>query len=591
MAPQTTTRRADPDLWESLSEMVETAITTAGGLRNAAEWVSKNTSDPRNAAKPFSFAKHEYQIGILNDPHPILAIRKSVQIGASEASLRLALAICAKFANISAIYVLPSIRFATKFSMARCDPIIDASPRLKALADRDVSSNELKKIGSSFLYFTGAAQSSSAISIPARALLIDEYAWCDPQVVSVFTSRLGHQQESEKIIRYFSSPLHPRSDISALVEQGTMNEYMVYHDTCGQWVTVSPLENMIIPGFDDHISNLQVADLDDRRIDVDGAYIQCQFCRNPVSLANLADHTRRAWVPRYPSREIASYDANPLVLPELRTPAVLLRDLRLYRSTQRWTQFSLGQPAEAASDMITQGALDRCFMVAQQTPLSHSVSGAVIGCDVGKTSHIAIGKQVGGVLNVLWLETVRQTDDNATGNLLVERFYSYHAVQAILDAAPDFSVVKSTIGRLPYNQVWGAYFVRGRGKANLETWELDEKEGVIKIGRTRALDEFVEAFNKGLIKLPAGMSFENDIRQHLQRLKRITNLDAVGEETAQWVSSDSSDHWFFAILYCFIASKLVEESRTGVVPGMDLSRLVGRVRLNSSYDPSRLRAA
>ena len=34
MAPQTTTRRADPDLWESLSEMVETAITTAGGLRN-----------------------------------------------------------------------------------------------------------------------------------------------------------------------------------------------------------------------------------------------------------------------------------------------------------------------------------------------------------------------------------------------------------------------------------------------------------------------------------------------------------------------------------------------------------------------------
>ena len=576
------TTHIDPELWDALSEQVETAIITGGGLHNAATWISKNTRDPRNSAKPFSFKGHEYQISILNDAHPYVAVRKSTQIGLSELSVRLALAISAKFSNISTIYVLPSIRFAQKFSMARCDPLIEASPRLKALADRDVSSNELKKIGSSFLYFTGAAQNSSAISIPARALLIDEYAFADPKVISVFTSRLSHQEEHEKIVRFFSSPLHPHADISALVEQGTLNEYMVYHEACGQWVTVSPLENLVLPGFNDHISTIQVADLDDRRVNLDLAFVQCGHCHNPISLANLADPTRRAWVARHPGREMASYEAGPFVLPQLRTPTILLRDLRLYRNTQRWINYSLGQPSESASDMITQSALDRCFTTIQQSPISHSVSGAVIGCDVGKVSHVAIGKQVGGVLNVLWLETVRQTDDNATGNLLVERFYSYHAVQAILDAAPDFSVVKSTIGRLPYNQVWGAYFVRGRGKSNLETWELDEKEGVIKIGRTRALDEFVEAFNKGLIKLPAGMSFENDIRQHLQRLKRITNLDAVGEETAQWVSSDSSDHWFFAILYCFIASKLVEESRTGVVPGMDLSRLVGRVRLKQA---------
>ena len=103
-----------------------------------------------------------------------------------------------------------------------------------------------------------------------------------------------------------------------------------------------------------------------------------------------------------------------------------------------------------------------------------------------------------------------------------------------------------------------------------------------RISRTRALDEFVEAFNKGLIRLPAGLSFENDVRQHLQRLKRITNVDGVGEETVQWISSDSSDHWFFALVYLFVASKLVEESGSGIVAGMDLSRLVGRVRLKQA---------
>ena len=152
----------------------------------------------------------------------------------------------------------------------------------------------------------------------------------------------------------------------------------------------------------------------------------------------------------------------------------------------------------------------------------------------------------------------------------------------VIDAAPDVTTPKYVAGQLPYNQVWGSYFVRGRGKSNLSSWETDEKEGVVKISRTRALDEFVEAFNKGLIRLPAGLSFENDVRQHLQRLKRITNTDGVGEETVQWISSDSSDHWFFALVYLFVASKLVEETGSGIVAGMDLSRLVGRVRLKQA---------
>ena len=37
----------------------------------------------------------------------------------------------------------------------------------------------------------------------------------------------------------------------------------------------------------------------------------------------------------------------------------------------------------------------------------------------------------------------------------------------------------------------GAYFVRGRGRGNLESWEVNERDGTVKIARTRLIDQFV----------------------------------------------------------------------------------------------------
>lgn len=571
--------RIDHNVWTSLYEQLETAIVAGGGMGNISQWISTNTRDPRNAAKPFSFEGHEYQIGILNDTHPTLAIRKATQVGASEMSVRLALAVCAKFPNISAIYVLPSIRFAQKFSMARADTVIEASPRLKAMADRAVFSNELKKIGSSFLYFGGAADKSSAISIPSRALFIDEVAFADPKIISTYVSRLGHQEEHERIVRYFSSPLHPHADISALYEQGTQNEYFAYHDPCGTWVPVRVLDHLVLPGFNDHLTVLDYADLDNPKYRVDQAYIKCDHCHAPFSLENLCDPIRRAWVPAYPDREMASYDAGPLVLPQYRTPQNLLRDLKLYKSTARWVQYSLGQGFESSSDMVLASTLDRAFVVPPVSPRTGGIYGACLGVDVGKTSHVAIGRKVGQALEIVWMETVRQDENNATGRTLVDRYRQYGCLSGVIDAAPDISTPRWVAGQLPYNQVWGCYFIRGRGKSDLRAWAVDEREGVVKVSRTRALDDFVEKMNKGLIKLPAGLGAEEEIRAHMQRLKRVINYDTAGEESAQWIASDPETHWFFAVFYAWLASEMLEESGVGIPPGLALGNLVSKVRL------------
>jgi hypothetical protein len=573
-------RHFDKDLFAGLLDQVETAVTSAGGLRNAAEWICKNTRDPGNVNLQFSLRGHEYQRAILNDTSPYVAIRKATQIGASELSIRLALAVCAKFFGINAVYVLPSIRFSQKFSMSRVDPVIAASPRLRAITSSAVNSNELKQIGSSFLHFSGAAQNSSAISIPARALFVDEYAFCDPSIVSVFHSRLGHQLEAEKIVRYFSSPLHPHSDISQLYENGTQSEYLCYHDACGEWVIVNPVEHLTIPGYDDHITNLAYSDVQRNEVGVSRAYIRCEHCGGKITTENLSDPARRSWVSRYPGRDISSYDANPLVLAHIRTPQHLLRDLTLYKNTVKWLQYAMGHPSESASDMITHAAMESSFTVAPMLPSAGGVTGGVIGCDIGKVSHICIGKRVGDSFHVVYMETVRQAEENETGRLLVERYKQYGGMQLVVDAAPDITIPRYLQGNLPYGCIWGCYFVRGRGRTTLESWETDEEAGVVKVNRTRALDEFVEAFNRGKIRLPVGLGLETEVMQHLQRLKRVINFDAAGEEAAQWIATDPETHWFFALFYSWLAAQLVE-SGYSFVSSLGLGGLLGVVRMKS----------
>jgi hypothetical protein len=55
-------------------------------------------------------------------------------------------------------------------------------------------------------------------------------------------------------------------------------------------------------------------------------------------------------------------------------------------------------------------------------------------------------------------------------------------------------------------------------------------------------------------------------------------LDGAGEEAVQWVASTPATHFFFALFYAWLGSQLAEAS-TGMVPGLQLGRMIGKVRL------------
>lgn len=564
------------ELFSSLIDQAEVALSTAGGRQNLPRWITENTRMPNNLHKTWSFKDHEYQIGLLEDMNPHIAIQKASQVGCSEVMVRMALALTAKLSGEHLMYILPTSHFAGKFVASRIDPVIAASPRLASLLSKKVDSNEIKGIASSFLHIGGAQNEAQAISVPARALFIDEASFCSSDVINVYASRLGHQREQDRIQIAYSTPLYPGSGVTEMFEQGSQKLYLCYHDACGAWVEVDTSRHVILPGWDSPLLELTLADLRSGNVYPDQAYVQCEHCHNPISLENLADPTRRAWVPKYPDRHTSSYQIDPLCAPVVRPPAAIIRSLNQYRTTARWVQFSIGLPYENSEGTITQEALDKAFAVRPIAPNTSGVQGAVAGMDQGKLAYSTNGKVVNGVLEVFNMETFQQDGENGQAEGFIDRFARYNSIQGVLDAGPDSSIVKYVQNRTRYNATWGCYFVRTSRRASLELFDTDEVTGLVKANRTAIIDAFVKAFNSGKIKLPVGHRDEKEIRAHLLEPKRITMPDSVGEEQSTWVSK-GPDHWFFALLYLFIAAKMVESAPAPVY--IPPSRLVSKVKM------------
>ena len=564
------------ELFNSLIDSTETAVSTTGGRTNIGKWMEANTRLPGNPLKKWSFKGHEYQLGILSDHASIIAIQKAAQTGISELMTRTLLALAAKLSGEHILLVLPTSHFASKFASSRIDPVIDASPRLQQLVSKKVNSTEIKQVGSSFIHIGGAATESQAISVPGRALFVDEVSFCNPDTVNVYISRLGHNREEDKILFYYSTPLYPGMGITDLFEQGSQNLYMCYHDVCGTWVTVDSTKHIVLPGFDNELLTLTLTDLKSGEPRPNEAFVQCEHCRNPISQENLADPEKRAWVPSYVGRQVSSYQIDPLCAAYLKTPGSIIRDLQLYKTTARWAQFALGVPYASSDATIMQDAIDSAFTINPIAPTTATTMGTIAGMDQGKLAYLMNGKVVNDVLEVFNVELLPQDGDNGQADTFIQRFQQFRAIKGVIDSGPDASLVRYVQNRTQYNSTWGCYFVRTARKASLELFIEDEVEGLVKANRTAIIDAFVKAFNSGKIKLPKGSRYEAEIKSHLLEPKRITMPDSVGEEQSTWVSK-GPDHWAFALLYLFIAAKMVESAPADV--HLPPSRLVSKVKM------------
>ena len=128
---------------------LRTAVLKKHSAASIAKWITENTS---YAGQPYSYADHEYQERILSDTSIDVNIRKCSQVGLSECSARMALALTNVISPYTVAYTLPTSHFAGTFTRTRIDPVVEGSKTISGNVHKTVDNNEVKRFGDSFLF-------------------------------------------------------------------------------------------------------------------------------------------------------------------------------------------------------------------------------------------------------------------------------------------------------------------------------------------------------------------------------------------------------------------------------------------------------
>ncbi len=540
------------------------------GRATIPQWIIDNTKDPSDPTKPWSFKDHEYQIEILKSEAEYTSVIKAAQTGMSETSIRLTLALASLYQSSNFMYILPSLIFARRFATTRFDPVIEFSPQLSRELSKEVDSSELKRIANSFIYFAGAQTARQSISVPAKGLVMDELDFCSQSVLTSFYSRLGHNKEGQSVVTRFSTPTLPGYGIDKLHKTGTQGIYMVWHEKCGQWVSIDPLEDIFLPGWEeDNLVNFSKKDLADPRLEIDNSYVRCPGCRRKITQANMVDPAKRAWVHHHPEKDHKTFYVSPLDVPAINTCQKILAGVDNYERHADWINFGLGKAFQDAENSVVIQAVEKAAVTPGVTPHTGASIGAVLGSDVGKLSHVLIGKRTGDYLDILWAERVKQDGEGTLVSTWKERMAQYGIWRAVVDAGPDISAPQQLISETAYHQAWACYFTRGQ-KKRLTDIEMDEATQIVNAARTKIIDRVVKRLNGGKIRFMSDHPEMNLIKKHLQTMKRVTRIsDTTGEKIEHWASTSKENHYFFALVYLVIADIMAGEglATVPITPG------------------------
>lgn len=518
---------------------IEDKLLHGGAIEKLPEWIVANTT---LSGKPWSFKDHEFQIGIARDTAHDVTVKKCSQIGLSELQIRITLALLMVKQGMTAIYVLPHNKFAAKFCKARVDPVIEGSEKIKKLLVKAADSSEMKRIGYSTVYFGGAADESSAISIPAQLLVEDEYDFCNQTVLEVYDSRLRHA-ENGGFKRKFSTPTLPGYGISKEYDLSSRGRYTVRCEHCEKVAIPDFYKHVVIPGFDRHFDTFNKDDLLDTSLDIDASYIRCEHCGKSLD-ASLSDPSRREWVHEFPLREKRGYSVRPFDVMKYNATARVIRQVS--DNLAKYANYVHGVEYKSKDTQIDIATVQKNTVLEAQG----TADGFYMGVDVGKTVHITIGRREDRKFRVICFAKCRHDQSNLVEELL-RMFLDFGCIRMVIDAGPDFTLCQQLIYKLGEMVNPCVYVNDNMKKAEYHETKEQQNATMVLAMRTRGLDKLVKMINDGRAEFPHCEEM-TEVREHFGGMKRTSQMDANGELVNHW-QKVSPDHYFHSMFYCMLA--------------------------------------
>ena len=481
--------------------------------------------------------------------HLFLASEGLIPTHNTEIQIRKTLAWAKRVPNISIIYTMPNTNMFKRISKARLLPVLE---------DRafrgDGGSMDLLKVGSSYVYVTGASE-SDATSINADIVMNDEIDLTDPSMLSLFNSRL--QGSDLRINQRFSTPTYEGFGVHSGFLVSDQQRYMLKCQCCGHWQEPVFDRRFVVipnlPGEDDlkHLTNIdqQTYDQYDLGNNLKNSYIQCERCYKPL---DVGDHANREWVAKYPSRTNARGYKITTFSTERLTVTYVIEQLLKYRRRDNMKGFYntvLGLPYTDDNIQLSEALLRQAFTTNMDWAIQAPTDYYSVGIDVGKTCYITIAKPDGEYPAYVHFESVPQ-------EFLISRLQKLNSIFPFhcggIDWTPEWKLaceVRDTFNGVIMPVQYS------EGKPVVEVKDMTGLVSHLSCNRTQLLDTVALGLRSGVTTL-SGYGSEAQKTVLIKHFRDMVREEPdSGEGMPRWKKLSGNDHFFHACGYAVAGLK------------------------------------
>lgn len=497
----------------------------------------------------YSYKDHEYQETILSDTSRDVNVRKCSQVGLSEISARMALALVNVISPYTLAYTLPTAHFAGTFAKTRMDPVIESSKEMKRNVHKTNNNNEVKQFGDSFLFIKGAASSNAPISIPCDHLVHDEVDFSDQEVLGQYVSRLTHSKW--KRTHRLSTPTLPNFGIDRYYQESRRHVMMCRCNHCNLHFVPDYYEHVKIPGFTRDLREVNKQTL--TKVRWKEAAVICPGCGKPPSL----QPEFREYVCENPDSgfDAAGYQVTPFDAPNIIVPSYLVEASTKYDRVQDFVNFGLGLPMDDNEATLTRADFTEIF---QLFPEPGSTTN-VMGVDVGNIYHFVVSAvDAYGDMTAIHSEEVPMGKAKTRYHELRRE---YRVTCTVIDSGPHAETVMS-LQEQDVN-LFAAVYMHSKSILTHRVVDKEEEaskgmvfERQVNVNRNRAFDGYMNFIRENHLVIKECPEKDTIIAHHTS-MKRVKVYDSEsGEMAYSWQKTDGIDHFHHAYLYCWIASKI-----------------------------------
>jgi len=488
-----------------------------------------DTSNP-HAFRPFLIA-------IMDDRHPDKVVKKSRQVGMSEAQINEVLWFVATHPYVNVVYTFPRDKQLRPFSQTRVDAAIDSSAYLSSLCPNNPKYRNVYQkrfLNHSNLFMVSAWESGLGEGTAADMVCFDEYDRMHEEVWTAFSESLS--ASAYNLMRRFSTPTIPSRGVAKIYAMSDQHRYFLKCEHCGEWQYLTFADNLLQvgEGIQEHIQYVP-----------EGTFIiACRKCKKELNRLQKGE-----WVPAYPNRDIRGYHISQLYCPWISADEIYRKRLR-YASDQLFYNYVLGEEYSDTGALLTRSDFLNCVNPAIGPVLSREGCVMVsVGVDWGRMNWVVVlGLLPNGrerVLNVFWVPDTPVALEQV--KIIASRIAPYNPDIIVCDAGYGKDRNAELLSIFP-GRTWSCEYAQ---KGYLATWK--EGQYVVRVNRTLSLRQAILAFKKRMVEVwPMDEAMEL-LCSHLSNLTIIQEEDEETGEITEEVTNTGPDHLAHAFNYAHIA--------------------------------------